>query len=133
MLMWRTQKGSQRLLNSFRETHFIPPTALSLLICITTCRSLNILSRIKMQATLIQLFNLAREQYLAGKDPTALRWCPSGSRSAQIWPRTQKIETKPRRVSPPLTSSFLKLHAILPLENTHLSAHRQLFLTLAYF
>lgn len=63
-------------------------------ICITARGSLNILSRIKIQATLIQPFNLAREQYLAGKDPKAPRGYPRGSLSAQTGPRTLKVETK---------------------------------------
>lgn len=63
-------------------------------ICITARGSLNILSRIKIQATLIQPFNLAREQYLAGKDPKAPRGYPRGSLSAQTGPRTLKVESK---------------------------------------
>lgn len=78
-------------------------------ICITARGSLNILSRIKIQATLIQPFNLAREQYLAGKDPKAPRGYPSGSLSAQTGPRTRKRETKPYK--PVLTSPAPALHS----------------------
>lgn len=83
-------------------------------ICITARGSLNILSRIKIQATLIQPFNLAQEQYLAGKDPKAPRGYPRGSLSAQTGPRTLKVETKrhkPMLTSPPVPYPNAHVHS----------------------